>query len=315
MHKAAFIAFSCFMLAAPAIAADLPIKAVKAPEPLNLWQVEVGARYWYSIGRTAYDLHTTGSRYSPVVSRLDYHNMSTHSGEVFFRLDSPMKFFVKGYGGFGGITGGTMNDEDFPPFFNGPYTKTESQTRGFLGYANLDVGYSFYESRPVNAEPRLRLGGFVGYHYRGELADAWGCRQTVPGGQICEGAGVLAGNVKVITERDILHSVRAGAVADLWFTPALKLTVDAAYTYSDVRAFDTHYFTFGTEPSRGYGHGFQLETVMSYAVTPNASVGIGARYWHTGINDFTEPASGAAGQAQTYQVDRYGTFIQSSFKF
>lgn len=314
MHKAASIASGLFMLVAPAIAADLPVKALRTPEPLNLWQVEVGARYWYSIGRTAYDLHTSGSRTSPVISRLDYHNMSTHSGEVFFRIDSPMKFFVKGYGGYGGITGGTMNDEDFPPFFNGPYTKTESQTRGFLGYASLDIGYSFYESHPVNAEPRLRLGTFVGYHYRGELADAWGCRQTVSGGQICEGAGVLAGNVKVITERDILHTVRAGAVADLWFTPALKLTVDAAYTYSDVRAFDTHYFTFGTEPSRGYGHGFQLETVMSYAVTPNANVGIGARYWHTGINDFTEPAGGA-GQAQTYQVDRYGTFIQSSFKF
>ncbi|MGD5506731.1 hypothetical protein QUS83_22705, partial [Xanthomonas citri pv. citri] len=106
--------------------------------------------------------------------------MSTHSGEVFFRIDSPTKFFVKGYGGYGGITGGTMNDEDFPPFFNGPYTKTESQTRGFLGYANLDLGYSFYESHPVNAEPRLRLGAFVGYHYLGEMANAWGCRQTEP---------------------------------------------------------------------------------------------------------------------------------------
>ena len=155
VHKAASIASGLFMLVAPAIAADLPVKALRTPEPLNLWQVEVGARYWYSIGRTAYDLHTSGSRTSPVISRLDYHNMSTHSGEVFFRIDSPMKFFVKGYGGYGGITGGTMNDEDFPPFFNGPYTKTESQTRGFLGYASLDIGYSFYESRPVNAEPQI----------------------------------------------------------------------------------------------------------------------------------------------------------------
>ncbi|MGT2440710.1 hypothetical protein ACU4GH_38520 [Bradyrhizobium betae] len=67
MHKAAFIASGLFLLTAPAIAADLPIKAVTY-EPPSLWQIEVGARYWYSIGRTAYDLHTTGAR-SSLLSR------------------------------------------------------------------------------------------------------------------------------------------------------------------------------------------------------------------------------------------------------
>ena len=49
------------------------------------------------------------------LSRLTYTNLQAHSGEAFGRLEHLSGFFIKGFAGGGAITGGNLQDEDFPP--------------------------------------------------------------------------------------------------------------------------------------------------------------------------------------------------------
>jgi len=50
----------------------------------------------------------------------------------------------------------------------------------------------------------------------------------------------------------------------------------------------------------GTGHGYQLEALLSYKITPFSSVGLGGRYWHMESNGNThfEVVGGAAATGQ-----------------
>ena len=73
-----------------------------APAP---WVFEIGARYVYSSGKNWYDLYNDPNP-SQLNSRLTYDGLNAHSGEVFFRVDSPSAIFIKGYYGGGSIQHG-----------------------------------------------------------------------------------------------------------------------------------------------------------------------------------------------------------------
>src|SRR5689334_12173656 len=212
--------------AVPAFGADMPVKApVKAVAPIAYWTFEVGARYWYSTGRNRYDYYGGPTTASPIVSALNYDDTRGHSGEAFFRVDSPVGIFIKGFAGGGKLVSGTLYDEDFPaagPAFN-PTSRTASDIRGDLSYATIDVGYSFYDGRKSGGAP-VRLGAFVGYNYWSEKDDAFGCRQINANPNICVGAGIIPTSVRVITEEDKWNSFRAGGVIDWWLTQQLKFT-------------------------------------------------------------------------------------------
>jgi opacity protein-like surface antigen len=79
--------------------AAMPVRARPAVPILSGWEVDAGARYWYSSG-TAKNTSGTGS----LVSQLTYSNLTGQSGEFFTRVDTPWRVFVKGYVGSGGIT-------------------------------------------------------------------------------------------------------------------------------------------------------------------------------------------------------------------
>ena len=240
-----------------------------------------------------------------MVSQLSYVDLAAHSGELFFRVDAasgPLSnFFLKGYIGEGVIKGGNLFDEDFPPIID-PYSKTQSDTNGKLRYGSVDLGYSIY------SDQRFRVGVFTGYHYWSETADANGCSQVGGNPFIC---GLpLPTSVKVITEQDRWNSIRFGAVVDVNLTDRLKWNGEIAYAATSQRAVDNHYFTFGIDPANGSGSGFQAESVLKYQVTDNFSVGIGGRWWH-----FKTDALDVFNQLLKYQTDRYGMFVQGSFKF
>jgi hypothetical protein len=66
--------------------------------------------------------------------------------------------------------------------------------------------------------------------------------------------------------------------------------------------------------------GYQLEAMFSYSLTPNASVGVGARYWHlqaNGNSHFENNVVDEVGLAQpvSWKADIFGAFIQGSYKF
>ncbi len=139
------------------------------------WQVEVGGRYWYSSGRFQKDLGATTNpaQQNVAISRLTY-DTTGHSGEVFGRIDSPARVFVKGFAGGGTLGGGKMHDEDWLAREKNSlaYSNTLSgYVPGRIGYATLDLGYD------VLSTDRAKLGGFVGYHYNRDEKMARGCIQ------------------------------------------------------------------------------------------------------------------------------------------
>jgi hypothetical protein len=297
-----------------AMADGMPSRGYVAP-PERPWSVEVGARYWYSVGTNAYDyFDTTGTL---LVSRLSYEDMTAHSGEAFFRVDHKSGLFLKGFLGAGAIVDGTLFDEDFPPTID-PYSKTSSTIDGDLSYITVDLGFTFYDSTrrvmrglkdgPVD-QRGIRIGGFIGYNYWHEKADAFGCTQLATNPVICVPGAVLPTD-KVITEKDTWRSVRLGLIADAMLSNRLKITGEAAYLISDQKALDVHYFTFGPDPASGDGWGYQLEAILAYDVTSNFNIGVGGRWWHME----TDARDALFNQVLRYETDRYGVFVQGSLK-
>ena len=292
-------------------AADKPVVYSAAPAP---WVFEIGARYVYSSGKNWYDLYNDPNP-SQLNSRLTYDGLNAHSGEVFFRVDSPSAIFIKGYYGGGRIQhGNTLYDEDFPPAVS-PYSKTVSDTSGSLQYGSIDVGYGFYDSRGLATSTPVRFGAFVGYHYWHEKVDAFGCTQIANSAPCGVGTALptraVGPGVLVVTENDTWHAFRAGGIVDIWLTPALKFTAEAAYARVWQKALDTHYLTFGSDPATATGNGVQLEGILSYQLTPLFNVGIGARWWHYN----TTGNEAMFNQLIKYQTERYGVFVQGSLKF
>jgi hypothetical protein len=292
-------------------AADVPVAPIYQPAPVaSPWVVEVGARYWYSSGKNRYNFYDPAVP-SQLNSRLTYDGMRANAGEGFFRIDSPWGIFAKGYFGGGSIFSGHLYDEDFPPL-TVPYSQTVSDLKSPLTYAQVDGGFTFYDGRfgPF-VGPRVRFGAFAGWHYWHERADAYGCTQVAGNPFICAGATALPTSVLVVTEEDKWNALRIGAVADLWLTPALKLTLDAAYARVWQKATDTHHFTLGPDPSNGQGNGLQLEGILNYQITDIFNVGVGGRWWH-----FQTNATDTLFNTQLkYTTERYGVFVQGSVKF
>ena len=106
-----------------AAAADWPLEPAPypatyplfSPPPIAQWESEIGGRYWYSGGRTEKDLFGFPGGPPIFLSRLTYTNLQAHSGEAFGRSEHLSGFFIKGFAGGGAITGGELQDEDFPP--------------------------------------------------------------------------------------------------------------------------------------------------------------------------------------------------------
>lgn len=300
---------------------SVPAVRLAALPPLPAWQFDVGARYWYSHGRYQNDLgmSTNMAQQNHLVSRLTYESTG-HSGEVFWRIDSPRRLFLKGFAGIGGLTSGRMNDEDwFPtdPNYRMAYSNTyHGKVTGTIGYATLDLGVD------VLGDGDNKIGIFAGYNFYRDRKDAFGCMQIgLPHpDSVCAVPDPIS---KIaISQYEDWHSLRLGVNGTLALTRGLKLNVDAAYLpYAHISALDIHHnrteMGSPNSPAWGTGRGMQLETILTYDVTRQFSVGVGARYWAMWAADvltagFGEPVPG---QMLPIRVERYGTFLQASYKF
>ena len=276
------------------------------------YEVKVGARYWYSFGRYQKDLAGQTGPNNVLNSRLTYSDESS-SGEVFGRIDTPVRVFVKGFVGAGGEMGGQHNDEDFRnPTIGTAYSNTVSGQAGTLDYATADLGYAFLDAGSA------KLGGLIGYNYYKDDKDGLGCQQTTGVGNECAGTNARPTASLGITQHDRYNSLRLGANAQMSIGN-LRLEADAAYLplvgYNGV---DDHLMNTadGLRLQSGRGQGVQLELLASYDLTTNLSVGIGGRYWAfwvpNGTTLYTIPGTILQ---QPVRAERYGLLAQATYHF
>ncbi len=287
---------------------------VKAPVIVVLpgWEFEAGVRDWFSGGRFQKDL---GDSSSPalaniLISRLTY-DTTANSGELFGRIETPQNVFVKGNVGVGSLLGGHMNDEDWA-LFGGTvaYSNTLSApVGGDINYATLDLGYDFFRG------PGYKLGAFVGYNYYKDNMSAYGCVQIANPLSDCSSA--IPGSVLVITEDDTWKSLRIGVNGEIMITDRIKLGADVAYLpYVEFNGTDDHVLRTLTIQESGTGTGLQFESILSYLITEQFSVGVGGRYWamwttRNAIADFA--GAPCPCQTQPAKIEQYGVFVQLDY--
>lgn len=284
------------------------------PAPPAGWSAEIGARWFASTGRMQKDL------FAPIDterlnSRLIYSNTTGQAGETFFRFDTDSRFFLKGYAGLGTLAGGSLYDEDFPAGTG--YSNTlSSLSNGRLAYGAADVGYDFL-SQGGNT-----LGAFVGYRALYQSVNGYGCAQ-VGQSNLCNAVQqaafpALSGNV-LLSETELWQGVAVGLNSRMRLTDKLALEVDAAYIPYAVRsAYDNHWFRSDINPQAesAAGWGTQVEAVLTYAVTDRLNVGLGGRYWFfTSDTASTQFPQVPARSPQTFYTERYGAFVQASYRF
>lgn len=285
---------------------------------------EVGTRTWFSTGRLKTDLFdTTGS---VLVSRLTYDGLTATSAEAHFRGDLRSGVFVKGIVGGGSVIGGKMHDEDFPPV-TVPYSNTlQTQKDGDLTYGAIDLGYTFWNwGRSLSgglkdgsvAGPDRRLGAFLGYHYWRERLNTYGCTD-VSAGLIC--SPPIPSTQNTLDNEAIWRSLRLGIVGDYQMSSRVKVTGEVAYVRSWLDNTDFHNLRpdiYGLKED-GTGNGVQAEVVVAYQVNDTLSLGVGARWWHLATGDglahFEDTPGGGIPQVIKFETDRYGVFLQGSYK-
>lgn len=291
-----------------AVAAGMPLKA--RPVALSLWQLEVGARYFYSSGRTRYRLGDPFNA-GQLNSQLTYKALDSNAGEGFGRIDHSSGVFAKGFAGAGNIFKGTNTDEDFPPA-SFPYSKTvASVNNGSLWYGTIDAGYNFWKG------PTFKIGGFVGYNHFYESVNAYGCAQVAGNQSICAPLSI-SGDTQGLSKTENWDSLRVGLNGVFDLGRQWSVTLDGAYLpYVHLSGFDNHWLrpNINPLPQSGSGWGYQLEAIASYQMTQNLSVGVGSRYWYARTTGGTTQFPGFPPSPSTFTSQRYGGFIQASYLF
>lgn len=296
-------------------AADGRTAFAPAPSvPAAGWSAQIGARWFASTGRMQKDLYDLFQT-PRLNSRLIYANTTGQAGETFFRFDTDSRFFLKGYAGLGKLSGGSLYDEDFPagPMYSNTYT---SLSNGRLAYGAVDAGYDFF-SQGGNT-----LGAFIGYRALYQSVNGYGCQQVglsdvcnVPGGPVDPTYIANLG----LSETELWQGVAIGLNSRMRLTDRLGLEVDAAYIPYAIRSsFDNHWFRTDINPQAesGYGWGTQIEAVLTYAVTDRLDVGIGGRYWFFTTDGASTQFPGVPSRSpQTFFTERYGAFLQASYRF
>jgi opacity protein-like surface antigen len=331
MRNRLFASSAIFLLftSTNAFAAD-PSARADAPPPAFVaspWQIEVGARYWFSSGNHQKDLYDPLAA-SLLNSRLTYGDLTGHSAETFFKIThTPTDLFLKGFIGGGALASGRMNDEDFPPI-TAPYSNTlQVHSGGSIKYAQVDLGYNLFRTTLPTGTP-ITFGPLVGYHHMHERLNSFGCSQIAGNAGICGAVPPFFGPIP--TQFDSLdedidwNSVRAGVFGEATILPGLRIGLEAAWIHSWLQANDYHNFrpTIRGIPEDGEGDGFQIEGLVSYDLTPRLSIGVGGRYWQfnaTGKAHWEQTLAGLLGRTPsaplTTTSERYGGFVQIAYRF
>jgi opacity protein-like surface antigen len=295
----------------------IPFMPLKAPPPvISGWEIEGGARYMFSSGREQWDLPLSNNRPSNMlISRLTWDNLQSNSAELFGRIDTPWNVFLSGFIGAGNTFRGGQNDEDFN--LTGParaYNNTFSTNNGNINYAVVDLGYDL--ARTAN----YKVGPFVGYTYFNQDIFKGGCQQIANSIGNCIVGGVsapLASSQLIGSEAMTWQGVRVGLSGQVKLADRVKLTADAAFIpYVAYTWLDDHLDRDAQFSQWGHGVGTQTQAVLSYDVTEQLGVGVGARYWAMwSTSASVQDIPGNALRPNRNAIELAGAFVQTSYRF
>jgi hypothetical protein len=324
------------------ITAILGTGLAKAEEPSEQPRVQfkLGAAGWITEGKTTWDFNGSGpgSLFGNPTSRLTYKDVGTNIVDLTAQIKLPNRLFVRLNGGYGGIGGGRLTDNDYLVADGGqPSSSTNSNISGSsVSYINGDFGVTLV----YFPNHRGTFDLFIGYQYRREKHEANGLTQVVctqagstvnigPGQVLCSqnSPPVLYGQT-VITNTQTWNSIRLGAQSEFRVTRRLSIEGKAVFIpYTSLNNKDIHHFRsdLAQDPSiqmTGSGIGTNLEGSARFYFTKGLSAHVGYRYWWTKVtngditffnsNGTSDSISGGLNQ---FQNTRQGLFFGVDYAF
>jgi hypothetical protein len=270
---------------------------------------ELGLRYWYSEGKTAWshNAQMLNPSLGNPTSILTYDGLKAHSVELHGRKSFNDNLYIKGYAGFGGIKSGSLDDEDFLAGQVKFMDTTSSVTADALQFVSIDLGADVW--RFTNG----KAGLFIGYHFWRESVDAYGIVVTVPPVGRTHPDSVL-----VISNEATWQSLRFGFAGTWNLAAPTRIMLDAAFVpRAHVRNEDSHWLRqspndLGPVPnvhSKGDGYGYQLELELRHQVQRNLEIGAGLRYWWLRARDGTHSQAGFDMRLRELESQRVGVML------
>lgn len=301
-----------------------PAYAIPLP-PMLEPHFEVGIRYWQSVGSTRFSINS--SRQNPALgnptSVLKYEDLEAYSGEFFWYAKNETGTFAKGFVGGGGLSGGSLDDEDYfagQVKFSDTYSKLKGED---LIYGTIDVGQHF---KLIDRADKLWFSPFIGFNFWQETAMAYGarCNADDVGGGVCGTPGIVVVpfSTEVIENEANWSSLRLGAElkAKLWNRLSVigeAAVLPVAYVWSE----DSHFLRtdLGQVPNivdRGLGWGYQLEAALRYDFTPGWSAGAGVRYWFAEVDGKSEFVHfNDEVELKEFTSERFGVYGDIAYRF
>ena len=196
---------------------------------------------------------------------------------------------------------------------------TDSSASGWLKYAAADVGYNVFHDRSY------KVGPFVGYSYFRQTMNGFGCTQLTTPGSVCDVPPLFPSNQPIISQDDTWQSLRVGVSAVVTVWDRLAINGDVAYLpYAQFTGLDSHLVRMPVAffPQDGTGRGVQTELILTYGITENFNIGVGGRYWAIWTTSGSQSCNGGCIGASssppspfTANTERFGTFVQMSYRF
>ena len=289
----------------------------------------IGVRTWISRSEYSQNLQTNQGA---VVARYEYSQSNAASGEVFFTLEDDITgAFLKGVAGLGVLSAGDFREQVISEITGQElFDGSSDGDDGDLSYASIDAGVHGFEF----LDGKVRTTAFVGYQYVRESysADGLHCNPDDVSNVICGALGPLpnpiSNSVQTYDSDAQWHLFRLGVGVEadlghgLFFEGEAVVNPVGYYRGEETQTFRPH---LGPSPqfvNEGAGaYGFQLEGILSYALTENFSVGAGGRYWWFD-NNRVEATVGASTSTpdtnsfkQEARSERYGLVAEAKYRF
>ncbi len=280
------------------------------PEP----SYQLGFRYWWSTGKTSFDINSDrqGLKDNPS-SHLNYDSLQGNTGEITLRAKNDTNYFFTGFFGGGWLSGGNLTDINQVA---GTSTRSNVDDNGLLyGTMDLDKQWTVY-----TRGPEVQVNPFIGFNYWQEDAVAYGCQQISGTNAGCGGSSSLSNSAKFATNNMHWASLRLGAEVKAKLFNRLTLIGNAAllpvaYLWNDENRYFVPKGPLNIE-DQGTGWGYQLEGSAQLDLSCNWALAAGVRYWYA-ETDGSSKETNLGGQADlhNFKADRLGVFAALNYSF